>query len=129
MVQQQVVGDTNKRWMAAARAGDAAALAALYTEDAILLPPGVEPLHGRTAIEAFFKAGIEMGIRDATLETVEEEYFGDVAHEVGAYTMEIAPAGGQAMTDKGAYVVIWKREADGWKLRVDIWRSNAPAPA
>ncbi len=129
MVQQQVVGDTNKRSMEAVKASDAAAIAALYTEDATLLPPNVEPLHGRAAIEAFFKAGFEMGIQDVTLETVDVEYLGDVAHEVGEYTMEIAPPGGQAMTDKGSYVVIWKREPDGWKLRVDIWHSNAPAPA
>ena len=125
--QQQVVGDTNKRFMEAVKASDAAAIAALYTEDATLLPPNVEPLHGRAAIEGFFKAAIEMGVREATLETVDVEYLGDVAHEVGAYTMEVAPPGGQVMTDKGSYVVVWKREPDGWKLRWDIWRSNAPA--
>ncbi len=127
---QQVVQDTNREMMEAVKRGDAASVGALYTEDATLLPPNSETIRGRQGIEAFFKAGIEMGIREATLETVDVEYLGDVAYEVGAYTMRIQPAGGQATTDKGKYVVVWKRQADGpWKLHVDIWNTNSPPPA
>ncbi len=71
-----------------------------------------------------------MGVRELTLETVDVEYLGDVAYEVGAYTLKIEPEGGQAATDKGKYVVVWKRQADGrWKLQVDIWNTNTPLPA
>ncbi len=127
---QQAVQDTNREWMEAIKRGDPASLAALYTEDATLLPPNSEAIRGRQGIEAFFKAGIQMGISEATLETVDVEYLGDVAYEVGAYTMKIEPEGGQATTDQGKYVVVWKREGDGpWKLAVDMWNTNTPLPA
>ena len=127
---QQAVQDTNREWMEAVKRGDPASLAALYTEDATLLPPNSEAIRGRQGIEAFFKAGMQMGISEATLETVDVEYLGDVAYEVGAYTMKIEPEGGQATADKGKYVVVWKREGDGpWKLAVDMWNTNTPLPA
>ncbi len=127
---QQAVQDTNREWMEAVKRGDPASLAALYTEDATLLPPNSEAIRGRQGIEAFFKAGMQMGISEATLETVDVEYLGDVAYEVGAYTMKIEPEGGQATADKGKYVVVWKRDGDGpWKLAIDMWNTNTPLPA
>ena len=127
---QQAVQDTNREWMEAIKRGDPASIAALYTEDATLLPPNSEAIRGRQGIEAFFKAGMQMGISEATLETVDVEYLGDVAYEVGAYTMKIEPEGGQATTDQGKYMVVWKREGDGpWKLAVDMWNTNTPLPA
>ena len=127
---QQAVQDTNREWMEAVKRGDPASLAALYTEDATLLPPNSKAIRGRQGIEAFFKAGMQMGISEATLETVDVEYLGDVAYEVGAYTMKIEPEGGQATADKGKYVVVWKRDGDGpWKLAVDMWNTNTPLPA
>ncbi len=127
---QQAVQDTNREWTEAVKRGDPASVAALYTEDATLLAPNAEPIRGRQGIEAFFKAGMQMGIREATLETVDVEYLGAIAYEVGAYTMKIEPEGGEATTDKGKYVVVWKRQGDGpWRLAVDIWNTNTPPPA
>ncbi len=127
---QQAVQDTNREFMEAVKRGDPASLAALYTEDATLLPPNSEPIRGRQGIQAFMGTLMEMGLREATLETVDVEYLGDVAHEVGAYTLKIEPKGGQATTDRGKYVVVWKRDGDGpWKLAVDMWNTNTPLPA
>jgi uncharacterized protein (TIGR02246 family) len=127
MVQQATIQDTNREFMEAVKRGDPASLAALYTEDAKVLVPNVEAISGRQGIQALFKSLMEMGVREVTLETVDVEYLGDVAYEVGAYTLKIEPEGGQAATDKGKYVVIWKRQADGrWKLHVDIWNTNTP---
>ncbi len=127
---QQAVQDTNREWMEAVKRGDPGSVAALYTEDATLLAPNTEPIRGRQGIEAFFKAGMQMGMSEATLETVDVTYLGDVAYEVGAYTMKIEPEGGQATADKGKYVVVWKRDGDGpWKLAVDMWNTNTPLPA
>ncbi len=127
---QQAVQDTNREWMEAVKRGDPASLAALYTEDATLLPPNSEPIRGRQGIQAFMGTLMEMGIREVTLETVDVEYLDDVAYEVGAYTLKIEPEGGQATTDQGKYVVVWKRDGDGpWKLAVDMWNTNTPLPA
>ena len=45
-------------------AGDSTGMAALFAEDASLMPNGIDTLHGRTSIEAFFAGVAERaGIR------------------------------------------------------------------
>ena len=68
-----------------------------------------------------------MGVPTLTLSTVEVTELGDTAYEVGDYTMKMQPPGADAMSDRGKYLVVWKRQADGaWKLAVDIWNTNLP---
>src|SRR5690349_13884320 len=45
-------------WEKAYNAGDAKAVAALYAEDALLLPPGAAAVSGRDAIQAFLTKDI-----------------------------------------------------------------------
>ena len=108
------------------RRGDPAAVAALYAEDAILLPPNSEMIRGRRKIEEFWSTAMQMGVKDAVLTTVELSVIGDTAHEIGNYTLKIHPQGRGPFEDKGKYIVVWKHTADGWKLHRDIWNSNLP---
>ena len=127
---QQAIQDVNREIAEAMKRGDPASAAALYTEDATLLPPNSEPIRGRQAIQAFLGSLMEMGIQEMSFDTVDVEYLGDVAYEVGAYTLKMEPQGGQAVTDRGKYVVVWKREGGGpWKLAVDIWNTSTPLPS
>ena len=106
---------------------DAAGVADLYTEDATLLPPNGDSIKGKRGIEEFWKGGFGMGLKDVTLTTVDVGGSGDTAYEVGKYELKIQPAGQDAMSDAGKYLVIWKRQADGtWKVHVDIWNTNMP---
>lgn len=124
---QQLIRDNNARFAEAYNQGDVAAVAALYTDDAVLMPPNLEMLRGKEAIEQFWAGARQMGVLDPALETVQVEESGDMACEIGVYTLKIQPEGGQATTDKGKYVVLWKRQGDGsWKLAVDIWNTNSP---
>ena len=112
----------------AVRQGDAAALAALYTDDATLLPPDSEMIQGRQGIEEFWNALIQMGLKDAVLTTVEVFGSGDLAYEIGKATITIHLEGQDPIEQKAKYVVVWKQTADGsWKLHVDIWNSSMPA--
>jgi len=105
--------------------GDAAGMAALYTETAQLLPPNSDFLTGRQEIQAFFQALMDMGIKEAKLEAIEVERHGDTAIEVGKFALEGDE--GQVL-DAGKYIVIWKREDGQWKLHRDIFNSSMPAP-
>ncbi len=125
---QQAIEETNTQFCEAVNRGDAAAVAALYAEDAKLLPPNTEMVSGRQAIQAFWEGALEMGVWDINLESVGVGYDGNLAYEIGAYTLNIQPEGGQAMTDTGKYVLVRKRQADGtWKMTADIWNSSVPA--
>lgn len=113
----------DKQWEAAVSKGDAAAIAALYTATAQLLPSNSEAVSGTAAIQKFWQGFLDSGIVGAKLRTLEVEAHGDSAHEVGEY--EVSGQDGK-MLDRGKYVVIWKRVGTSWKLHRDIWTSSQP---
>jgi uncharacterized protein (TIGR02246 family) len=101
--------------------GDAASMAKLYTEDGMLLPTGSDFVKGPQAIQDFWQGAIKMGIKQAKLNSMEVEQYGDTAIEVGNYALN--GEGGQ-LIDQGKYVVIWKQQNGQWKLHRDIWNSS-----
>lgn len=126
---RNAIEEANVKFCEEIRNGDAAGLAALYTEDAVLLPPNSEKIQGRKGVEEFWGGAMtQLGLKDAILTTVELFGTGDTLTEVGNYTLKIQPAGQEPVEDKGKYVVIWKQTAEGWKLHRDIWNSNLPPP-
>ncbi len=122
-VARAAIEAANKQFADAFNRDDARGMAALYGETAQLLPPGSQPLEGRTAIETFWRGIAELPIADLQLQTVDVESHPDGACEVGRYKM-IGSDGGEI--DSGKYIVIWKRDATGWKIYRDIWNSSVP---
>lgn len=116
----------NKELSRAFGSGDTAAMAALYTENATVLPPNSPMIRGRRAIEEFWKGAMAMGVQSIQLTTLDVESSGDLAYEIGNATLEIRPQGGNPSTDTVKYVVAWKRQPDNsWKLAADIWNSTS----
>jgi len=114
----------NLKFGEAVRKGDAAGIAALYSEDATLMPPDSELIQGKPGIQAYFDAGLKMGIKDAVLTTINVSAAGDYAYEIGKVLLTIQPSGQAPMQQTGKYVVVWKKAASGsWRLHVDIWNS------
>jgi uncharacterized protein (TIGR02246 family) len=122
---RDAIAAANENFMAAFNGGDAAGLAALYTETGQLLPPNSDFVTGQQAIQGFWQALMDMGIKEAKLEIVEAEDHGDTATEVSKFTLY--GEGGQVL-DKGKYIIIWKHEDGQWKLHRDIFNSSMPAP-
>jgi uncharacterized protein (TIGR02246 family) len=117
----------NKQFITAFNRGDAAAVAAMYTADARLLPPNSPMGEGRQAVQQFWQGAYRAGVKMVSLETLHVESQGSFAYEVGRYTLTSPTAGGGTTTDTGKYVVVWEREGGKWKLTTDIWNSDAPA--
>ena len=119
----------NAKFSEAFARGDAKALAAMYTPDAIAFPPDSEMIQGNEAIGNFWKTTRDNGVQSATLTTVDVGRSGDIADEVGKVSLTIQPVGKEPTTAAAKYVVIWKRQFDGsWKLHRDIWNSLPAKP-
>ena len=112
----------NDAWTAAFNKGDAGAVAALYTEDAYVLPPGSSMVKGRAAIEAFWRQAAQQ-MTDTKLTTVDVLPLGrSAAREVGTVTLKTKSQPPQEVV--GKYVVVWRKMGRDWKLATDIWNTD-----
>ena len=117
----EAIAAADEKFMETFNGGDAAGLADLYTENGQLLPPGSDLVTGAAAIQTFWQGAMDMGIKTASLKTVETEGHGDTVIEIGKYTL--SGETGNIM-DRGKYLVIWKQVGGQWKLHRDIWNSS-----
>jgi uncharacterized protein (TIGR02246 family) len=122
---REAIRAADDQFVAAFNRGDAAGVAALYTEQGQLLPPNADFVIGREAIQAFWQGAMDMGIASAKIEILKVEEHGDTAIEVS--TFALYAQGGQEL-DAGKFIVIWKRVGGEWKLHRDIFNSSKPAP-
>ncbi len=121
----------DKKFMEDANRGDAAAGAAAYTDDAILMPPNHSPLEGKQAIEKYLaEIGSQLQASNFQLSISEVDVQGDTTIVRGTYSSSFTVPGTNAsMEDRGKHLQVWKRQVDGsWKLHRDIWNSNMPIP-
>lgn len=112
----------NDAWTAAFNKGNSAAVAAMYAEDAYVLPPGADMVKGRAAIEAFWKQATQQ-LGDAKLTTIDVLPLGrTAAREIGTVTLKTKSQPSQDIA--GKYVVVWRKIGGDWKLATDIWNTN-----
>ena len=122
------IDQANAKFEEAVQNQDAAALAALYTADAAVLPPGGEIVRGPAGAEELWGAVMSgLGVKAVDLQTVELEVSGDTAFEIGEAILSLEPEGEEPATQFAKYVVVWKKEDGSWKLHWDIW-NDKPAP-
>jgi ketosteroid isomerase-like protein len=117
------IEETRAAFVAALAGGDARAASAAYTGDARLLPPAAGVLRGRSAIQAFWQAGLDAGMLGAELETIEVGERSELAFEIGRYSLRLRPAeGGGEVVDRGTYVHVHERQPDGsWQRAVEMF--------
>lgn len=110
---------------------DGAAMANLYAEDAVLMPPGAPAVTGRAGIQTFLgedsaktkAAGLTIKNTSVTGSGVD----GDIGWLSGTYT--VVDASG-ATIDSGSYLSVHRRANGSWPYIRDIWNSDRPpAPA
>jgi uncharacterized protein (TIGR02246 family) len=114
------IGKIDQAWQTAYNAGDAAAVTALYTQDAKVMAPGAEPVSGRAAIQALFAADIAKGAKN-TLTLGEVMSFGDFALETGGW---VAKAADGKHLDHGTFMTLYKKVGGAWKIYRDTWNSS-----
>jgi uncharacterized protein (TIGR02246 family) len=118
--------DVADAWVERYAANDAAGVAALYSEDAQLLPPDMEIVSGRAAIQEFIAKTNPPGGPEFEIATIETRVFGDYAHRQGSFTVK-GPDG--TPIESGKFIELWKKVDGKWLIHRDMWSSNAPPPA
>jgi len=117
----------NASYASAVKARDWGALAALYAQDAIILPPNHPPVTGRANIKAYFEAFPPMSAFEVPI--VEIEGRSDLALVRGTYSLTISQEGSAPVTDSGKWMEKRRKQADGsWLILCDIWNSDVAMP-
>src|SRR5205823_7630597 len=99
-------------------------LAQLYADDAVYLPPHHPAVHGRAAIREYLNAPLHHGYTDLKFEVTYIKQAGDLAYDVGTYTMNV-PSDGNKKQDRGKYLTVWRKQPGGdWHIVADAWSSD-----
>ena len=119
------IRQANKTFEQTFSTADGVKMARLYTSDGMLLPTGSEPVQGHEGIAACWPGAMQMGIKEASLRSVEVDQLNDdTAIEMGNYQLF---GNDHQLLDHGKYVVVWKHQGNTWKLHRDIWNSSQGA--
>jgi len=105
--------------------GNCDQVAALFAEDGVFMAPHHDPAHGPKAIERLLRGIGEAGYEDLRLETSRVEAYGDLAMEIGRYTVAMRQPDGTIVADRGKYLKAWRR-LGAWLIVADCWSSNLP---
>lgn len=102
-------------------AGDMLGVAAMYTDDALLLGPGATRVEGRDAVDAYWTRIAEPV--DWTLEVFEVRGGRGIAHQLGRSTLVVGmPDSDETRTSIVDFALVWTRTGDGdWRIAVDAY--------
>ena len=123
---KEMLSGSGPAWAATYNSGDAAALTAMYWEDAVIQPPGVPAAAGADAIRAYFEAdiagakaaGLTMNIPEAGAVYVS----GDLAFDAGSWSATDASG---ATVDTGNYIGVYQKRDGEWRYIRDTWNSDS----
>lgn len=118
-----------EEWSAAAEAKDAEKFASFYADDGVLLLEAAPDARGMAAL----REGIAGMMRDPnfSLSFAADEVVvarsGDLAYETGTYALAMSGPDGDPVAQRGHYVDVWRKNAQGeWKVVVDAPVSDPP---
>ena len=129
----QAIKNLETTWNQDYSSKNAERLAAYYSDDAVLMAPGMAPAAGKDAIHTMVAQmttdpALTLKFQASKIDTSKS---GDLAYSQGSYTMTMTnPATKQVDNDHGSYVTVYHKQADGsWKVVSDIATSSVPPPA
>ena len=105
-------------------AKDAAKAAALYTPEAVVMPPNKSLSRGRNFVEQYYNSRFGEGATDLALQPNEIKGSGTLAVAMGDYRLTLAPAQGPRRRDRGKFVWIFRELNNVWMIDGIIFSSD-----
>lgn len=122
----------DQAWLKVYAAKDLERTVAFFDEQGSVLPANQRAATGKKAVTELMRE--EFTLQDYKLTWtptwVGVAASGDLGYTGGSYDFSCKDASGKTITDKGKYLTVWKKQADGsWKVLLDMSNSDLPAPA
>jgi len=116
-------------WMKVYSAKDLEKSVAFFDDEGSMLPSNAPIATGKDALTK--SIGSAFATPDYTLSwhanKVGVARSGELGYTSGTYDFSMKDAPGKTISDKGKYLTVWKKEADGtWKVLLDTYNSDLP---
>jgi len=119
---EKAVARANAEWAAAMKTGDAAVIAAPYTDDSVFVLADGKSLQGRAAVEQMYRDGFQKGGPSSTTKIDSKSLVrdGDMAYESGYAEVGVFRQG-KPVTRGSRYLTVWQAQSNGaWKILRNI---------
>lgn len=129
---ERMLRDLDAQWSKAATARDLEQTVGFYSDDAIVLPPNAASAATKDMVRNVWKdiltaPGLVISWKPSK---VKLGHNGAMAWVSGAYELTMNDAGGKPINDRGKYLEVWEKQADGnWKCVADMWNSDLAVSA
>lgn len=118
-------------WMKVFAAKDLDKSVAFCDEKGAVLAPNAPIAQGRQEIAKSFAGFFTLPNLKITwhADKADVAKSGELGYTSGTYQMTFTDPAGKTVPDKGKYVTVWTKQADGsWKVLLDIFNTDMPAP-
>ena len=128
----KAVEDLEAAWIKDMNTKDVDKVASYFADDGSALFANVPTATGRDNIKTLWKPYLDdpnFSVTSQSTHAVASKG-GDLAYTIGTASLTVsAPKGKKTVTDKGKYLTVWAKQADGtWKVVADMYSSDLPAP-
>ncbi|KQZ27707.1 hypothetical protein ASD58_14045 [Duganella sp. Root1480D1] len=119
----------DQAWLKAFRAADGDAMASLYDEAAVLMPPGVPAVNGRTAIREFWLKEAQGANQGGMVFSFGEKRAGGADGKLGwssgSYTVQDKDG---KVVETGKFLSVNKKVNGKWMYLRDTWNADRAPP-
>jgi ketosteroid isomerase-like protein len=133
-LRQQVIAGKHKKYDEAFNKNDAAAVVALFTEDAVFVTP-TGPVYGREAIEKWYADFFQQWHPSGSIGMLDQyspHLIGTAGNEFwsnGDFSMTLQAETGEPIPLKGYFSEILVRDGDAWKVQMLAYNTTPEPPA
>jgi ketosteroid isomerase-like protein len=115
-------------WAVAAFEGrDVERILSYWTDDAVVLPPGLPAVVGKAALRQYVEGSMQIPGFNINWTSTDVTFSpdGNLAYMFSRNAVTMSAQDGTPAITEGRAVTIWRREPDGeWRCAVDIWNAE-----